>query len=130
MSDTRIEMLPEAQFYLWLLAAAPAIWMLHFLLSYITAAIWCARFAGQTGSLDGVLDAISCYTLLALVGIALIGWSGMRRHRHIVATEAHDSDTPEDRHRFLGLATLLLSALSAVATLIVALSASFFRVCS
>ena len=36
---------------------------------------------------------------------------------HGNATLPHDDDTPEDRHRFLGFAALLLSALSAVAVI-------------
>jgi len=45
------------------------------------------------------------------------------------ATLPHDDDTPEDRHRFLGFATLLLSALSAVAVLYAGLVAVFIRSC-
>jgi len=41
----------------------------------------------------------------------------------------HDADTPEDRHRFLGFATLLLSGLSAVAVIYTALVVVVFRSC-
>jgi hypothetical protein len=114
---------------LWLLTIAPVIWAAHLLLSYITAAIWCARFAPPGGSLGNVRDAIAWYTAFALIGIAITGWQGFRRHQYGTETTTHDLDTPEDRHRFLGFATLLLSGLSAVAVLYVALAAVFFDTC-
>ena len=41
----------------------------------------------------------------------------------------HDFDTPGDRHRFLGFATVLLAGLSAVATLFAALVVLYFKDC-
>jgi len=119
----------ESRQSLWLLIVSPVIWAAHFLLSYITAAVWCAKFAGRDGSLGGVRIAIAIYTALALVGIGLNGWGGLRRHRHGSETTSHDFDTPADRHRFLGFATLLLAALSFVATIFVAIVALFFEDC-
>ena len=123
------EELAEENQSLWLLTASPTIWAAHFLLCYITAAIWCAKVAGPDGSLGGVRVAIAVYTVLALSGIGVIGWSAFRRHSYGAATPPHDFDTPEDRHRFLGFATLLLSGLSAVATLYAALAAVFIGSC-
>ena len=160
---------------LWLLTVAPTIWAVHLLLSYITAAIWCAKFAGPDASLGGIPTAIAWYTTVALTGIAFVGWEGFRRHIYpstlrpfdtlrVVpsgvegrqaqgrpeqrrgATElgagpstqlgaggtevtTHDLDSPEDRHRFLGFATLLLSGLSGVAVLYAALAAMYFDTC-
>ena len=114
---------------LWMLTLAPAIWAGHFLLSYLTAAIWCARFAAPSASLGGVQSAVRWYTAIALAGIAVIAWEGFRRHRHGTDTTTHDLDSPGDRHRFLGFATLLLSGLSAVATIYVAFAATFFETC-
>jgi hypothetical protein len=114
---------------LWLLTASPAIWAAHLLLSYITASIWCAKVAGPGGSLTTVRVAIAVYTALALAGIGIVGWLGYRRHSFGDGALPHDDDTPEDRHRFLGYATLLLSALSAVAVIYAALVAIFIRRC-
>jgi hypothetical protein len=122
---------------LWLLTIAPAIWASHLMLSYMTAAVWCAKFAPPGASLGSIRGAIGWYTAVALVAIAVIGFEGFRRHRHpstalgAGGTEAttHDLDTAEDRHRFLGFATLLLSGLSAVAVLYAAASATFFDTC-
>jgi hypothetical protein len=122
---------------LWLLTVAPTIWAAHLLLCYVTAAIWCAKAAGPGASLDEIRGAITWYTAVALVGIAVIGWEGLRRHSYASTalgaggTEAttHDLDSPEDRHRFLGFATLLLSGLSAVAVLYAAFAAMLFDTC-
>ena len=122
--------LPEKDESLWGLTLAPVIWSAHFLLSYVTAAIWCEKVAGPDGGLFGARIAIAVYTVLALAGICATGWFGYRRHRYCRDGEApHDADTPEDRHRFLGFATVLLSALAAVATVFEALPALFFGDC-
>ncbi|HUG69740.1 MAG TPA: transmembrane prediction [Pirellulaceae bacterium] len=114
---------------LWMLTIAPSIWALHFLVSYVTAAVWCAKYAGVGGSLGGVRIAIAVYTVMALIGIAVTGWIGYRRHTFGIGTLPHDADSPEDRHRFMGFATLLLAGLSAVATLFVASVAVFIGNC-
>ena len=118
--------LPERIESLWLLAAPPSIWAAHFMLSYITAAVWCAKIGG---SLAEVRTAIGVYTAVALIGIGLTSWRGLRRHQSGEATVPHDFDSPEDRYRFLGFASLLLSALSFVATIYVALVAIFNKSC-
>jgi hypothetical protein len=114
---------------LWLLTVSPVIWAAHLMVSYVTASIWCAKVAGPGGSLWSVRVAIAVYSLMALAGIAITGWIGYRRHRYGEAELPHDADTPEDRHRFLGFSTLLLSGLSAVATLYATLVVFFFRSC-
>jgi hypothetical protein len=73
--------------------------------------------------------AIAAYTAAALLVIGIVGWIGYRRHSYGSADLPHDDDTPEDRHRFLGYSTLLLSGLSAVATLYAALVAVFIGSC-
>ena len=121
--------LSEQNESLWILTISPTIWVVHFLLCYLSAAIWCAKFVPANGSLWNVRMAIAVYTGLALIGIGATLWSGFSRHRFGSASVPHDFDTPEDRHRFLGFATVLLSALSAVAVLYVALAAVFIRSC-
>lgn len=114
---------------LWLLAFSPAIWAIHFLLSYATASVWCAKISGRDNPIDGALLAILVYTALAVAGIAVVGWLGYRRHQLGNGDLPHDDDTPEDRTRFLGFATLSLSGLSAVATTFSAFVLFFFRRC-
>jgi hypothetical protein len=119
----------EEHEHLFRLTAAPLLWAFHFLLSYCTAAIWCAKFAGTEGSLGNIRVAIALYTGVVLVGIAFVGWRGFQRHSFEGSTLPHDFDSAADRHRFLGFATLLLSGLSAVATLYVAMTAVFIENC-
>jgi hypothetical protein len=122
---------PEHEESLWALTIAPTIWALHFLLSYASAAVWCAKAGQASASIGGVRTAIAVYTAVALTGIATTAVVGYRRHGHGhgLETAGHDFDTPEGRHRFLGFATLLLAGLSAVATIFTALPAVFIETC-
>ena len=104
---------------LWLLVVSPTIWSIHFLGSYITAAIWCEKMASPDNSLGAARTAIWAFT----------GWSGYKRHAYGDGMLPHDEDTPEDRHRFLGFATLLLSVLSLVAVLFEAIVLAYFWTC-
>ena len=117
------------RYSLWLLTIAPIIWALHLLLCYITAAVWCAKFVAQAGPLGGVRTAIAVYTVVALAGIAAIGFEGFRRHGYGTEATTHDLDSIEDRHRFVGFATLLLAGLSALGVLYAALAAAYFETC-
>lgn len=121
--------LPETRESLWRLVASPLIWAAHFGLSYGTAAVWCAKYAGGSGSLAEVRIAIAVYTALALAGIGSVAWGGWTRHAFEGSTLPHDFDSQEDRHRFLGFATFLLSGLSAIAVIYVSLVAVFLRTC-
>lgn len=121
--------LHEEKESLWFLVAAPVIWAAHLLLCYGTAAVWCAKVVGYGGSLATTRMAIAIYTAVALAAIGAIGWVGYRRHRLGRADSPHDDDTPEDRHRFMGFATLLLASLSAVAVIYAALVAVFVDRC-
>lgn len=113
---------------LWLVITSPMIWSAHFLLSYVTAAVWCAK-AGLDSPLASARVAIAIYTLIALIGIGFTGWRGYRRHMFGIATSAHDFDSPAGRHGFLGFAVVALSMLSAIATLYVALAIVFIGTC-
>jgi hypothetical protein len=120
---------PNKKPSLLLLTASPTMWAAHFLLCYATASIWCAKVTGFGGSLATVRMGIVVYTGLALAGIGVIGLIGYRRHSLGHAALPHDDDTPEDRQRFLGFATLLLSALSAVAVIYAAIVVVFIERC-
>jgi len=129
MRRISIEPRTPDHYSLWLLTVAPTIWAAHLLLCYITAAIWCAKFVGPGGPLGAVRSAVIWYTTAALIGIAVMGWEGFRRHRYGTEATTHDLDSVEDRHRFLGFATLLLAGLSAVGVLYAALAATYFDTC-
>ncbi len=132
MTDsTRASTLPERPRFLVMLATGPALFIAHFLIIYLLVSIWCSpRFvARESASLTTVNVLIGVLTAAALLGIGLIGRSGYKRHGYGSGTAPHDQDTKEDRHRFLGLATLLLAGLSAIGTVYVAISAFYFSTC-
>ena len=121
--------LAERKESLWRLIVSPTIWAAHFLLCYVTAAIWCAKYVPRAGTLDPVRWAIVAFTAVALIGIAWNGWDGYRRHRRGGSKIPHDDDTPIDRHSFLGFSTALLAGLSGVAVVYAAFVAVVFRSC-
>lgn len=114
---------------LFILAAPPAIWGAHFLLSYVTAAIVCEKSAAPGSAIAPVQVAIAVYTTVALVGSVLIARWGWKRHKVGNSALPHDDDTPEDRERFLGFAAFLLSGLVTVAVIYLALSVALVGTC-
>lgn len=113
---------------LWTLAFPPLVWAAHFLLSYCTAAVWCAKFA-ENGELGTARVAVAIYTAAALAVLLLSGARGYRKQRLGKVRAPHDRDTPEDRYRFLGYAAMLLSGLSAIAVCYASLVVVFIRSC-
>ena len=124
-----MEKLPEGKESLWWLITAPCIWAAHFLLCYITVALWCEKVAAESGALQTARLLAVGYTLLALLGIAAVGVDAFRRHQYGNSSPPHDYDTPEDRHRFLGFAGLLLAIVSAIAVAFVGMPLAFFDSC-
>jgi hypothetical protein len=115
---------------LWAMIIAPTIWAVHFLACYILAAIFCAKAAAPSADLATVRWWIAGLTALALAGIAACAVQAFRRGHFMEGKAApHDADTIHDRRRFLAYATLMLSGLSFVATVFVALPAVFFASC-
>jgi hypothetical protein len=115
---------------LWAMIVAPTIWALHFLACYILAAIFCAKAGTPSADLAIVRWWIAGLTVLALGAIAACGIQAFRLgHFREGKAAPHDADTIQDRRRFLAYATLMLSGLSFVATLFVALPAVFVASC-
>jgi hypothetical protein len=120
---------PERPFYLVMLPSGPVIWAAHFFTTYMMTGLWCRPGVGSSSSLASAQLIIAAITVAALLGIGSVGWSGYQRHAFGNEPAPHDEDSPEDRHRFLGLATMLLAGLSAVATIYVAVATWFFPAC-
>jgi len=120
---------PEKQDSLWWLAAAPGVWALHFLASYATAAIWCAKH-GAPASLGAARVLIAAYTALGLIALGGLARRGVFHYRSGGRAE-HDPrrDTSEARHQFLGFTLLSLAALSGLAVAYQALAAVFVGSC-
>lgn len=115
---------------LWWVAAPPGVWAAHFVLSYATAAVWCAK-AGPDASLLVARAAIGVYTALGLVAVAGVARRGLAQYRSLPreAAEAEDLDSSEVRHHFLGFTLVALSALSALAISFGAMAAVFIGSC-
>jgi hypothetical protein len=119
--------LAESNASLWLLAAAPVLWSLHFLASYAVAATACGRLgAGEIGTARISIAAFTCVALVGIATVAVVGW---KWHRAAGDPAPHDADTPEDRRGFMGFATVLLAGLSAVGVVYSALAAVFIGTC-
>jgi hypothetical protein len=114
---------------LWVLTVGPAIWAGHFLASYIAAAVWCGN-VGAHARFGSVSVVFALATALALAAVAWVAWGGWTRYNYGEAVPSHHKDTPDDRHRFLGLATFLLAVLSAVSILYTAVAVAMLRGCS
>ena len=114
---------------LWGLIAGPTVWSAYFLVAYVVAAIFCAK-AGSAAATAPIRLVLLGLGLAALGAIGYAGIDAWRRWRGgQEAGPPHDDDTPMSRHQFLALATLLLCALSFVATIYVALPAIVFGSC-
>lgn len=121
--------LPERRASLWKLIAGPIVWAAHFLLSYITAAIWCAKSGVVAAPLGNARIVLAAYTVVALIVIAVLGWRGWRQHRWGSAQLPHDAASAGDRHRFLAFATLLLCGMSFIAVVYMAIAMSVIGTC-
>lgn len=115
---------------LWALVVAPTLWAVHFLVVYISAAIYCAKTDPAGIPIEPVRNLVWIATALALAGIFANGVWAFREGRFYEddAPGYHD-DTVADRRRFLAYATVLLSGLSFVATVFVAMTALFIETC-
>lgn len=115
---------------LWTLFTGPTVWATHFLLCYVGAAIYCAKPDHFGFGFEAVRIAIVAVTLLALLLILLSAWLSWRQWGFGSEEPPHDDPTRRDRRLFQGFATLLLSGLSFVAVLYVALPALFITDCA
>lgn len=117
----------EAWRTLWPILFGPTIWALHFLVSYIFAAVFCAK-TGDPAAFSTVRLVVAVATVVALGGIALVGLHGFRQWR-VAYDLRQDQPTEEDRRQLLGQAAMLLCGLSAVGVIYTALPAIFIESC-
>lgn len=113
----------------WTLFTAPVIWAVHFLFCYVGAAVFCAKQAELDLSFEIIRIAIAGGTLVALALITLSGFLAWRQWGFGLDAPPHDDPTAHDRRHFQGFSTLLLSCLSFVAVIFVALPALFIAEC-
>lgn len=115
---------------LWLLTFPGAIWAAHFLVSYVATAVICARFSELPQAVPLLRLGLAGVTLLALGGIACIGWRSWRQWDFLDDYD-HVHNLPVDEHRreFLGHVAFLLSVISFVGVAYVALPVAFLETC-
>lgn len=124
-----MRLIPKEIESLWTLFTAPTIWTLHFLACYITAATYCAKASAASFSFETMRLALGAVTLLALCGIVLSAFLAWRQWGFGSGDPPHDEPTRRDRLLFQGFATLLLSGLSFVGVLFVAVPLVFIEAC-
>merc|ERR1711974_284903 len=103
------------------IALAPTVWAFHFLFCYAGAAVWCAK----VGTQDGVTFLRLSIMGLTLLALLVISWQGWHSYRPW-APHDHD-DHVEGPARFLGHAAFLLSIISFVGVVYIALPALFIE---
>ncbi|AXV16346.1 hypothetical protein CYG48_11915 [Neorhizobium sp. SOG26] len=114
---------------LWTLFTAPAVWALHFVVCYVLAAIFCAKRLPESFTFDTVRIWLLVITLVALAMIVLSAYLAWRQWGYGKGDPPHDEPTREERRHFQGFATLLLSGLSFVAVIYVAIPLFFIAEC-
>ena len=113
--------LPREVETLWTLFTAPVVWALHFMICYIVVAIYCEKAVLWAIEFGTIRLALVGLTLLALAMIVLSAYLAWRQWGFGSGDPPHDQPTALDRRRFQGFATLLLSGLSFVAVIYVAI---------
>lgn len=114
---------------LWRLTIAPLVWLAHLLLCYVTVALWCEKLAERGGSLETPRWLALGYTVLALAALVASGLQARGRYRPRGQHFPQEFDTRQSRHTFLGFAQLLLTLLSALGVIYVALPFGFISAC-
>lgn len=114
---------------LWTLFTAPTVWAIHFVVCYAAVAVYCAKAAALDFSFGTVRLALGCFTVVALIVIVLSAWLAWRQWGFGSGDPPHDDATRKDRTLFQGFATLLLSGLSFVAVIYVAIPLIFIAEC-
>jgi hypothetical protein len=124
-----MRLVPKEIESLWTLFTAPVVWALHFLVCYVGAAVYCAKPDLVAVSFDTIRIAMGAFTLLALSLISFSAWLAWRQWGFGTSDPPHDDATRTDRNLFQGFATLLLSGLSFIAVIYVALPVLFLSGC-
>lgn len=116
------------KFDLWSLITPPSVWAIHFLFCYVVAAVVCAKF-GMQADLGQVRTAIIVATGVAAGLILASAAAGYRRWSIGSELPPYDHPTSENRVQFLGVSTFLVSCLSLVGVIFVALPVLFITDC-
>jgi len=122
-------LLPKEVETLWTLFTAPVVWALHFIVCYVVVAIYCEKMLVWHLDFGTVRLALGLFTMMALAMIVLSAYLAWRQWGFGASDAPHSQPTDRDRRRFQGFATLLLSGLSFVAVIYVAIPLIFITGC-
>ncbi|MBE3637624.1 hypothetical protein [Mangrovicoccus algicola] len=119
--DEEEKTIAEESSSLWLLVVSPTVWAVHFAASYAITSLACVKFPDLlgVGGLQWIIGALTGLALAAILATALRSWRQwdfLEDYDHI-----HHRPRSEDRHEFLGHAAFLLSVVSFIGTVYVAL---------
>jgi hypothetical protein len=114
---------------LWTLFTAPTVWAIHFVVCYAAVAIYCAKAASISFEFATMRLILAGFTVVALGVIVLSAYLAWRQWGFGSGDPPHDEATRQDRSLFQGFATLLLSGLSFVAVVYVAIPLIFIAEC-
>ncbi|MFS0773414.1 hypothetical protein [Sphingomonas sp. 1P08PE] len=110
---------------LWTLIVPPTVWAVHFLFSYLWAALNCAK-VGRFATFPTLFAAGTVVALLVISAAGVIAWVQQRTPGD---DPPHEQGTRIDRLRFIATATLLLAALSFVGVIFTATPVVFLTDC-
>ncbi len=98
---------------IWIMAAAPTLWAVHFVASYVVAAVWCAKIGPSLVEPRWIIawSGLACIAVILWLGITAFRRYGGRFAVFEEITESSEAG----RDRFVGHVSLLLCVLSAVA---------------
>ena len=118
-------MVAKLKVTLWSLIVPPTVWAVHFLFSYLWAAIHCAK----VGGFPRLPILYAAGTIVALLLILAAGIVAHLQSRVPGDTPPHEEGTDSDRIRFLAFSTVLLAALSFVGVIFTAAPVLFLTDC-
>ena len=113
------------------MVGAPIVWAVHFVTVYVLVSLACAfRFAeGRVLGIGIVPFLIGIATLIAVILITMLARLGYRRWRQTEADRRRMDPDLWERRRFMALTALLLSGLSLIATIWVAVPVALIEPC-
>lgn len=119
----------EEQSSLWLILLGPIVWGAHFLISYFSAAVVCAKFPEDGLGTWRIAAAVLTVTALSL--IVAIGLKAWRQWDLLDDFDwSHHEATGEHRHEFLGHAAVLLCGASFIGVAYAGLPVIFIATCT
>lgn len=112
---------------------APALWALHFVASYATTAVYCAKW-GRSVDLTWLRVGGAISTVVVLALIAWLGWRAWKQWDMSQGRTAREFvedlvEEEEGRHEFLGHAALLLAIISFIGVVYTALPVALIGSC-